>query len=152
MSGLEGVKWMSLQDLVYLFPACDVGIVVPQRQPEYIGTVASKLAWSYRCSADVELLLLNCIPLSEREDYDGNILAWIFGRPGRMPDEDLRPVLTRHLAVCPVRIPRPRLVNDGVPFPCRWQRNVETILSVPILSLVECDDHDQNNCGYDYNA
>src|SRR5664280_55040 len=143
---------MSLQDLVYFFPACDVGKIVPRWQPEYIGAVASKLAWSYRCSADVELLLLNRIPLSEREDQDGNILAWILGRPGWMPDEDLWPVLTRHLAVCPIRIPRPCLVNDGVPFPCRWKRNVETIKSDQILSIVECDDHDQNNCGYDYNA
>src|SRR5664279_2992255 len=143
---------MSLQDLVYLFPARDVGKVIPRRQPEYVGAVASKFAWSYRCSADVELLLLNRIPLSDREDHDRNILAWIVGRPGWMPDENLRPVLTRHLAVCPIRIPRPGLVNDGVPFPCRWQRNVETILSVPILSLVGCDDHYQDNCGYDYNT
>jgi hypothetical protein len=127
------VTRIALQDLLYFFPAGELREVVSRGQREYVLRIPSQFARPDWRRADMEAVLLERIPLDEREVQDRNILAWIGGGPERVADGDQRAVLDKPIPWIAAGVALPLIGFDRMPLPGCGECEPEPILGVSII-------------------
>ena len=107
---LSGLKRIALQDVFHFLKSWRKRVVVARWQREDVLCVAAELGWPDRRRPNMEITLLERVPLEDREYHDGNVLPLTLRSPLRVPDVEEGPCLSDFIRFCP-------LASRSVTFP-----------------------------------